>query len=396
MSTKQPTAFSAQLVLSVGKLSKYRFPNDPSEAHMARKNHRGAYRTAIAYVLIVMGGTFLLVLPAFTLLASVQEKSYAAYHHLAQPSVVPILGFHLKLFLRLAASFLVLLWLFAGVLIYGCGLALQKLKVPLLARLILAAISACLSYIIIFLLAPTGWSSLASVLFTMFGVGLLGAAFGFFVYPRICEDSFQIAPLGRGPKIVVGAWALLFVYAWGGTAYVFLKIKSTRDPQVELVFAKWKPGEGEVQEERNKAINDPSFHCLRDLEVEELRAAGLTGTLHGYGCSALGQGKRLVVVMARPVRETFDLPKPASGDVLYLQTQEGWRAFPPSAPTVPRTLRLAFLDPTPTNNVATTNYSLDIGLGHAREPAFAYAFSWVPDEFQAPVPSLPNQPAPTN
>ena len=352
---------------------------------MARKNHRGAYRTAIWYVLIVMGGTLAGVLPAFSLLASWQEKSHG-YNH---PSVLAMLGLYLKLFLRLAASPLVLGWLFSGALIYICALALQKLKVTLVSRLILAGISAYLSCKILLLISPTGWPSLAAVYLTMLGTGFVGGAFGFFVYPRICEESFQTGPLGKGHKMLAGAWVLLISLAWGYTAYARIKISSTKDPQVELVFAKWSPAEGQVREELNKAI-DPPFHYLTDIEIQELRAAGITGILRGCGGSGvLKQGRRFVVVSSRPVRETIDLPKPAGSDILYIQTEQGWKVFPPSAPTVARTLRLALLDPTPSNSVATTNFSLDIGLGHPKETPSSYAFSWLPEEFHAPLPSLP-------
>lgn len=79
---------------------------------MACKNHRGAYRAAIDYVLVVMPGTFLLFLPAFTLLASASDS----LHTHAHPSLLAVLGFHVKLFLRLAGSLLVLIWLFGRIL----------------------------------------------------------------------------------------------------------------------------------------------------------------------------------------------------------------------------------------------------------------------------------------
>jgi len=362
---------------------------------MARPNHRGAYRTAIGYVLIVMGGTFLLVMSAWNLWAASEDKSYG-YIHRNNPSVVAVLGFNLKLFLRLVCSPFVLLWVFAGALVYLCGLLLQKLNVPILSRLILAAVSAFLSFIIIRFIAPGGWPSLVSVFFTFFWTGLIAGTFGFFLYPRIGEESFQTAPLGRGYKLLLTAWALLFAYAWGNTGYRLARIHSTKDPEVQFVSAKWIPGEGELHEELSRM--NPAFHYLSDFEIQELRAAGLTGVLRGCNGSAFPQLKRFVVIMAHPVRETVDLPKPASGDILYLQTQQGWKVFPPGSPTVPRTLRLTYSDPTPMNDVATTNYSVDIGLGHPKEPSYAQAFSWSRNEFEAPVPSpsLPAQSPGTN
>ena len=224
---------------------------------MVRKNHRGAYRTALGYVLVVMAGTFLLFLPSFTLLANAPDR----FHPHAHPSLLAILGFHAKLFLRLVGSPLLLIWLFAGVLIYLCALLLQKLKIPLLSRLILAAVSAYLSCRIVFFVAPVGWPSLAAVYLTILGVGFLGAVFGFFVFPRICEESFQTGPLGRGHWVLLSVWVLYVVSAWGYTAYAISKVRVLNDPSIDLVFLKWSPAEGELREEANGAS---LIHYQRD------------------------------------------------------------------------------------------------------------------------------------
>lgn len=356
---------------------------------MVRKSHRGAYRTALGYVLVVMAGTFLLVLPAFTLLANEPDR----FHPYAHPSLLAILGFHVKLLLRLFGSLLVLIWLFAGALIYICALLLQKLKIPLLSRLILAAVSAYVSCKIVFFLAPVGWPSLGAVYFTILGVGFLGAAFGFFVFPQICEESFQTGPLGRGHWVLLSVWALYLVSAYGYTAYAVLKVRTMNDPSIDLVFFKWSPAEGEVREEPMGKF-DTVFPKMRDLEIQELRAAGLTGILHCWGNNTLPgslQRSRVVLIMSRGVRETIDLPKPASGDMLYIQTEQGWKAFPASAPTVARSMRLTIDEPNQHHSFPDTVVTTDVGLGYPKPEHGLNTFSWQPEEFQAPLPSLPTQ-----
>jgi len=142
----------------------------------------------------------------------------------------------------------------------------------------------------------------------------------------------------------------------------------------------------------------PPPHSLTDLEIQHLRAAGVTGILQTWGHSGNDYPPRppgtlrFFIVMSRPVRETIDLPKPAAGDILYLQTEQGWKVFPPSAQTVTRTVRLTFCEPEPHLNVPSTRYSVDIGLGHPAEiPFLDAAFSWLPGEFQAPLPSVRDQ-----
>ena len=95
--------------------------------------------------------------------------------------------------------------------------------------------------------------------------------------------------------------------------------------------------------------------------------------------------------MSRPVRETIDLPKPTFLDIVYLQTEQGWKVFPPSTQTVGRTVRLAFSTSESHLDALSTHYSDDIGLGHpAENPFINTTCSWLPEEFQAPLPSLPN------
>ena len=48
----------------------------------------------------------------------------------------------------------------------------------------------------------------------------------------------------------------------------------------------------------------------------------------------------------------------------------------------------------PHMNIPSTRYSVDFGLGHPAEISFIDAgFSWLPDEFLAPLPSLVNPPS---
>jgi hypothetical protein len=178
---------------------------------------------------------------------------------------------------------------------------------------------------------------------------------------------------------------------------LLIKIHSVKDPKLQLYFVKWTPAEGEVREEPiGKPV--PSAHYLTDLEIEELRAAGLKGILQTCGHTGHEypppppETRRFVIVMARPSRETIDLPKPVFVDILYLQTDQGWKVFPPSAQTVTRTVRLALTGSESHLNMLSTHYSDDIGLGHPGEiPLIDTTCSWLPDEFQAPLPSVPNQ-----
>jgi hypothetical protein len=292
----------------------------------------------------------------------------------------------------------ILSWVFVAAVLYVCALLLAKASSgTFIQRMVLAVISLYCSGRVIMFFSPALLHDMASGYFTMLFAGLLGGVYGFFLFPRVRNESLQTSPMLLRHWIIAGAWILLFSANWGRTQYQLFKIHSIKDPQLQLHFVKWTPAEGDIREEAIGKFAPPA-HNLTDLEIEELRAAGLTGILQRWGHTGNDSPApsgvcRFVIVMARPVQETIDLPKPASGDILYLQTGQGWKVFPPSAPTVTRTVRLMFSSPDPHFNIPNTRYSIDIGLGHPAEIPFIYsAFSWLPDEFQAPLPSFPNPP----
>jgi len=95
--------------------------------------------------------------------------------------------------------------------------------------------------------------------------------------------------------------------------------------------------------------------------------------------------------MSRGVRETVDLPKPARGDILYIQTQQGWKAFPVKVPTLARSIRLTIDEPNEHPSFPDTIVTTDVGLCYPRPEYGLNTFSWQPEEFQAPLPSLSTQ-----
>jgi hypothetical protein len=157
------------------------------------------------------------------------------------------------------------------------------------------------------------------------------------LFPRVCSESPQTPPMLLRHWMIVGAWVLVFSANWGHAEYQRYKIHSTNDSELQLFFVKWTPAEGEVREERIGKYGPPP-HSLTDDAIEELRAAGLTGILQIWGHSGNDYPppppgtRRFVIVMSRPVRETIDLPKPAAGDILYLQTELGMEGLPVIGP----------------------------------------------------------------
>ena len=369
---------------------------------MIRNRLFGALRTVLEFVVVVMGGTAILVMFArgLGILWSFNPEFVHTGFRAAFTSGFMYFYALVVYVPRISMWGLVLpqilSWVFVAVFLYVCALLLAKTSSgTVVQRIVLAVISLYCSGRVIMFFSPALLHDVASIYFTMFFAGLLGGVYGFFLCPRVHNESPQTSPMLLRHWMIAGAWILLFSANWGYAEYQRSKIHSVSDPQLQLYFVKWTPAEGDVREEPIGRFASPS-HSLTDLEIEQLRAAGLKRILQTWGHSGndypVPSGIcRFVIVMSRPVRETVDLPKPAAGDILYLQTEQEWKLFPPSAQTVVRTVRLSYSGPESHLNIPSTRYSVDIGLGHPNEIPFTNAaFSWLPTEFQAPLPSLPN------
>jgi len=355
----------------------------------------GALRAVLEYVALVMGGTAAL--------------AGAARGLRILPSPVSVPGFvtsilsSLIVFLDLLTPAIslrpVLAWIATGVVLFVCGLLLRNVP-DSTARLGLAVVSLVLSTSVAAIFSPAYVTVLITPVmgfvvtqaFAAFCAGCLGGIFGFFLLPQISRKSLNSSPMHWGHWVAVTAWILLFGVTWARTESIRHKLEAVKDRRLRLVYARWVPvDDGPVREEPIGPGDRNRY--LTDQEIEELRAAGLTGVIHYLGGQGDGAGLRFVVIMARPDRDTVDLPKPASGDILYLQTQEGWRKFPPSAPTLPRTVRLLYFGPDAYFSLPTMRPHVDIGLGHPdpkSDPgAWSYAPADWPDNWQMLPPSLP-------
>lgn len=363
----------------------------------------GALRTVLEYIIFVMGGTAVLAMLArgLGILFSYNPEPVHSSFRAAFVSGFMYLYALLVYMPRVGMFGLVfpqiLSWVFVAVLLYVAALLLAKASSSMGTRIVLAVISAFCSGRVIVFFSPALIHDIGSIFFTMFFAGLLGGVYGFFLLPRVSSESPRTSPMLLPHWITAGAWILLFAGNWAHSEYLQSKIRSVNDPPLQLFFVKWTPTEGDVREERIGNFG-PIPHTFTELQLEQLRAAGLTGILQTWGHSGNDYPPppagtlRFVIVMSRAVREPIDLPKPAARDILYLQTEQGWKVFPPSPQTVTRTVRLTYCEPERHLNLPSTRYSVDFGLGHPAELSFINAaFSWLPAEFQAPLPSLPDK-----
>ena len=345
-------------------------------------------RTVMEYIAVVMGGAALLtamvrglgILPSPGS-AGLITSTYAA--------LVTFL-----LLLQMPGLYLCA-WIAAGWLLFRC--TRRTAQLPATAeRTLLVAASSVISVVVAAIFTPAyvpvlftpSLGLLVSQAFTALCAGATGAFFGLVLLPRARTLSLTTSPLRRGHWVAIGLWALLLCLGTVRLVSVRVALALVNEPQPRLIFARWEPGDEPLRAE----TDGPGLE-LTAQEIQELRDAGLTGVVRSLG----GQGgafpsTRFVVVMSRPVKETVDLPKAKTGDILYIQTQQGWRKFPAAAPTVRRTLRLAYFPPSQGSSLPSMRPHMDIGLGHPsprfHPEAWAYSFSDWPDSWQVDPPSL--------
>lgn len=137
--------------------------------------------------------------------------------------------------------------------------------------------------------------------------------------------------------------AFLIFLAWG-TLFV-PKNRSPQEQQLEVKAIKWQPGSGEL-----RAI-EVLEQTLTNTDFERLRALGLSGSVAFVGSGIYGSGPSVtnedrpkayvIIVLQRPVKEGVNLDQPDRTNVIYVQTNDGWKMYPSDAKTLQRKIRLA-------------------------------------------------------
>lgn len=248
----------------------------------------GALRTVVEYVVFVMGGTAVLVMFARGVGILWSFNPEFVHPGFRAALVAGITRFYALIIYtpRVVVWGLVvpqiLSWFFVAVLLYVAAFLLAKTPSPTLVnRIVLGVISLYCSGRVITFFSPALLHDIGSIYFTMFFAGLLGGAYGFFLFPRVRDEPPHTSPMFLGHWIIAGAWIFLFSANWIHIEYQLFKIHSIKDPPLELYFVKWMPGEGEIKEELLSQFGKLGYgaHYLADLEIEELRAAGLKGIL---------------------------------------------------------------------------------------------------------------------
>ena len=343
----------------------------------------GAVRTVLEYVAVVMGGAALLTGAArgLGILPSPAPTGLLASILAALITFIQLLGYP-----RLA-----FVWVIGGILLFACARLTTRLPGPA-ARPTLAAASLILSVIVAAFSNPAwvpvlftpAMGYIVSQSVTAMFAGLMGGVFGFFLLPRVRAESLNMSPMRAGHWIAAVAWILFFAIGFVQTQYRLWTLANAKEPRLNLVYARWVPGEEAVREEPI-GPGDTSGPYLTAHELEELRSAGLTGVIQGLGSQVCSSPScvRFVVIMSRPVQETVDLPKPASGNILYIQTQQGWRKFPASAPTIQRTVRLLYFPADKYFSLPTMRPHVDVGLGHPDPKSNPWAWTYAPTDWPA-------------
>ncbi|MGI8493842.1 MAG: hypothetical protein ACR2L1_00835 [Pyrinomonadaceae bacterium] len=129
--------------------------------------------------------------------------------------------------------------------------------------------------------------------------------------------------------------------------------------KLEVVSVKWKPGLESLAVQDSSNLNISNTFRLSKEDVANLKSTGITGQIDYAGSSGfVGRGKpvKVLIVMQYQLKEPVELRQPKGVNVIYIQNNDGWKMYPPNAPTSERTIRLFADEKDPT---WATRYSIE-------------------------------------
>jgi MFS family permease len=175
--------------------------------------------------------------------------------------------------------------------------------------------------------AAAGWYiAVASI--AVYGGALLGVFFGAAVLPRF-------ATVQTRERRSWWRWAAIATIAVLLLAGIVYPLIPDRDEQsLEVQIMRLVPGPDELTT-RNTGLSE--------AEVGILRSLGLTGKLHGGLQSYVGAGDkaaRVLIVVRGPLSAKVTLREPRATSVVYVQEGGHWNMYPPTAPTLRKTITL--------------------------------------------------------
>jgi hypothetical protein len=139
---------------------------------------------------------------------------------------------------------------------------------------------------------------------------------------------------------LVGATAV-----WSFYLPQLVGIASSRlsDQELGLAVLLWTPSASPLVIEEQRQAPNFKDRALSAVEVQQVKETGLTGTLSVYTANAsYGSGRKshVILVMQEAVREVIELKEPDACSIVYIQGDHKWQMFPPTAPTLKRTIRI--------------------------------------------------------
>lgn len=175
----------------------------------------------------------------------------------------------------------------------------------------------------------------------------LGPWFGAFSFPvLICwivgGASGMVAGIGdySGKKnfmiIEIAIIAIIYISIAIGANPLFKYLSG--DQQLEVISFKWTLGLEPLD------IQEVLANRVSEDNLSQLKSLGFTGQLtYAGGSGVVGRGNkhaRAIIIMQHQLKEPIDLHQPDGVEVIYIQTNDGWKMIPSDAPTLQRVIHL--------------------------------------------------------
>lgn len=117
------------------------------------------------------------------------------------------------------------------------------------------------------------------------------------------------------------------------------------DQRLTVQVVRWKPSQ---QAPTVSDVLQATNAALTTADLEQIRKLKLNGTIENVGrvvSGTAGAESHALIVLDHPVLSRVELPEPDAVTVVYIQRHDGWEKYPPTAPTLKRTIALQPLQP---------------------------------------------------
>lgn len=112
------------------------------------------------------------------------------------------------------------------------------------------------------------------------------------------------------------------------------------DQRLTVQVVRWKPSQQALTVSDALQATDAALTTADLVQIRKLKLNGTIENAGGLVSGTAGAEGHALIMLDHPVMSRVELPEPDAVTVVYIQRHEGWEKYPPTAPTLKRTIAL--------------------------------------------------------